>query len=60
MPIEVAAVFFGKVLWIYKFGKSGFDFVLAENKDLGDSDWIEPSLDPAPDGGEEGRSTDDL
>lgn len=60
MPIEIAAVFFGEVLWIYEFGKSGFDFVFTEDEDLGYGDWVEPPLDPAPDGREEGRGTDDL
>ena len=33
---------------------------MGENEDFGGGNWIEPFLDPTPDGGEESRGTEDL
>ena len=33
---------------------------MGEDEDLGGGDGVEPFLDPAPDGGEEGGGADDL
>lgn len=58
--IELAAVLFGDVLDGDEGFQGGEDFGGGEDEDLGDGDGVEPALDPAPDGGEEARSADDL
>lgn len=58
--VELATVLFGNVLDGDEGFEGGEDFGGGEDEDLGDGDGIEPALDPAPDSGEEARSTNDL
>ncbi len=58
--VQLAAVFLGDVDGVDE-GFEGFLHVgMREDEDLGGSDWVEPVLDPAPEGGEEGGGATDL
>ena len=60
LVVEGAAVLLGDVGGLDEGGEGLVRFVRAEDEDLGGRDRVEPALDPAPDGGEEGGGADDL
>lgn len=60
LEFQGTAVFLRNARRRHELLQSGLDFGLREDKDLGHSDGVKPALDPAPDGREEGGSTDDL
>lgn len=59
VPVELAAVGLGDVLEVHEGRQDGEHVVVAEDEDLGYGDGVEPSFDPAPDGGEEVGGADD-
>jgi hypothetical protein len=61
-PFEVktAAVLFGDVFVFNILRECGVDILRGEDENLGYSDGVKPSLDPAPDGGKEARCADNL
>ena len=60
LEVELPAVFLRDVGRINILFECRFHVRGGENKDFGDGDGVEPSLDPAPDGGEECGCTNDL
>lgn len=60
LPFEVAAVLLGNAGRVHEGGEGRFYLCGREDEDLGRGDGVEPPLNPAPDGREEGRRADDL
>ena len=58
--VETAAVLLGNIVVINVCGQCRVDVLRGEDEDLGDGDWIKPTLDPAPDSWEETWRADDL
>lgn len=59
LELELASVLLRDVAGFDELLECRANLVGAENKDLGDCDRVEPTLDPGPDCGEECRGTDD-
>ena len=59
-PVELATVLFGEVGRLDEGVERALHVGGGENEDFGGGDGIEPAFYPAPDGGEEGGSADDL
>lgn len=60
VEVELATVLLGDVFNVDEGGECRENLGLREDKDLGNGDGVEPALDPAPDGSEEGGCADDL
>ena len=57
---QLASVLLRYVFNVDELGEGWEDLVMREDEDLGGSDGVEPSLDPAPDCRKEGWSAEDL
>lgn len=60
LEVQLAAVLLGDVLNVDVLLEGLFHVLVGEDEDLGDGNRVEPTLDPAPDGGKEGGRADDL
>ena len=60
MKIELTSIFLGNIDRVDEGFEGLFHVVMAENEDLGGSDWVEPFLDPSPYGWKECGGANDL